>query len=88
MLSICKLAYKPSKANVYPIYGRTNYRPILGMQKLELLPYMAMLISTGNRRILYQNPFKFETFKNLQTKTLANKKTTPNYIKRMFYSTY
>ena len=68
MLSICKIAYKPSKANVYPIYGRTNYRPIFEMQKLELLPYMAMLISTGNGRILYQNPFKFEILKKLANK--------------------
>ena len=85
MLSICKLAYKPSKANVCLIYGRTNYRPIFEMRKLGLLPYMAMRISTGNGRNFHQNPFKFEIFRNLQTKKeLANKKTTPNLIKSMF----
>ena len=85
MLSICKLAYKPSKANVCPTYGRTNYRPIFEMRKLGLLPYMVMWISTGNGRNLHQNPFKFEIVRNLQSKNkFANKKTTPAFTNGMF----
>ena len=89
MLSICKLAYKSSKANVCPIYGGTNYRPIFEMRKLGLLPYMVMWISTGNGRKLHQNPFKFEIFRKVQTKKeLANKNTTPTFKKETFYITF
>ena len=68
--SICKLAYKSSKANICPIYGRTNDRPIIKTQKFRLLPYMVIRISTGNGRNVHQNPFKFENFRNIQTKKI------------------
>ena len=71
---------------MYVQYNDGAYqRPIIKQKELGLLPYMVMANSTGNGQNQYKNPFKLENTGYIPTsKSKANKKTTPEFIKGMF----